>query len=381
MSAEQYQKRGVSPTKEDVHKAISGQDKGLFPGAFCKIVEDPAGDPAFCSVMHADGAGTKSALAYIRYRETGDANAFGGTAQDSIVMNVDDLLCVGALGGFVVSNTIGRNAHRVGGDAVKALIEGYAAFAESMAGHGISMFPAGGETADVGDLVNTVIVDSTVFVRLRRDRVVDCADIRAGDAIVGLSSTGRAVYEKAENSGIGSNGLTAARHLMLSKYYAEKYPETFSATLDMADVYCGRFRMEDVLPGSSMTVGDALLSPTRTYAPIVKDVLENAFGEVHGIVHCTGGGQKKCVSFGSGLHYVKDNPFPVPPLFAAIRESGNMELDEMYQIFNMGHRMEIYCDPQAADAIAAISQKYGVEARVVGRVEKSRDGKNAVTIG
>lgn len=373
-----YGARGVSATKDEVHAAIKGQDRGLFEGAFCKIIEDPCGDPDFCAAMHADGAGTKSALAYIKYRETGDVSAFFDLAQDSAVMNLDDLLCVGATGPFVMSNTIGRNAHRVGGEAIAAVIAGYQAFVDKMRDFGIEIVLSGGETADVGDLVGTLIVDSTFFVRMRRRDVIDCSAIRPGDVIVGLASFGQAVYEDRYNAGMGSNGLTGARHLLLCSDYAEKYPETYSSTIDRAMVYSGKYRLEDRLPGAEVSVGDAILSPTRTYAPIVGRLLGRA--GLHAMIHCTGGGQVKCRSFGRGIHYIKDNLFPTPPLFAAIAQSGQIAPREMYQVFNMGHRMELYCTEEFAKFAIETAESFGVAARIVGRTEASPDGKNRVTI-
>lgn len=381
MQAESYLSRGVSPTKDDVKSAISGQSKGIIPGAFCKIIADPMGDPDFCAAMHADGAGTKSTLAYIGYRETGNAEYFRGIAQDSIVMNLDDLICIGAVDNFLVSNTIGRNAHRIDKTVLKNVIDGYQDFINNMKTYGINITMTGGETADVGDLVATIIVDSTVFVRLPRSKVIDCERIRPGDVIVGLASFGQAVYEQSYNSGIGSNGLTAARHLLLAHDYAAKYPETYSPTLENSKVYCGRYRFEDILPGSNQTAGAAILSPTRTYLPIMKEVLESLAGKIHGMIHCTGGGQVKCKSFGKGLHYIKDNLFPTPPLFAAIKASGEIKPAEMYQVFNMGHRLEVYCDQETAVQIIAIAAKYHVEAKIVGRVEANdHTTENKVTV-
>ncbi|MDD6800676.1 MAG: AIR synthase-related protein [Firmicutes bacterium] len=375
-----YLSRGVSSTKDDVHRAIEKIDKGEFAGAFCKLIKDPYGSPDWCAAMHADGAGTKSALAYIKYNETGDFSAFSDIAQDSLVMNLDDLLCVGATDGFVMSNTIGRNAHRVDGKAIRSIIEGYETFLTKMKRYGVNITMSGGETADVGDLVSTLIVDSTFFVRMRRSDVVDCGNIVPGDVIVGFASFGKAVYEDKYNSGIGSNGLTAARHLLLSKYYAEKYPETYSPTIDISKVYCGKYRFEDKLPGSEQTVGDAILSPTRTYAPIVREALNSFRSEIHGMVHCTGGGQVKCRNFGNGIHYIKDNLFDVPPLFCAISENGDISQKEMYQVFNMGHRLEMYCSEKTAGELIGIAAKYGVDAKIVGYTEKSGSTLNAVTI-
>ncbi len=375
-----YMSRGVSATKDEVHSAIKKQDKGLFAGAFCKIIPDPCGDPAYCAAMHADGAGTKSSLAYIKFKETGDRSAFYNIAQDSVVMNLDDLLCIGATDGFVLSNTIGRNAHRVDGQAIKAVIDGYTDFCDMLKSHGIGITMSGGETADVGDLVSTLIVDSTFFVRMKRSDVIDCDNIKAGDVIVGFASYGKASYEKAYNAGMGSNGLTAARHLMLSHEYAAKYPETYSNTIDDSKVYCGKYSVSDILPGTDVSVVDAILSPTRTYAPIIKEILDQKRSAVHGMIHCTGGGQAKCKNFGSGIHYIKDNLFEIPPLFAAIQENGDIGDREMYQVFNMGHRMELYCDRADADFMIETAKKYGVEAKIVGYTEASADGLNHVTI-
>ena len=375
-----YMSRGVSATKDEVHSAIKKQDRGEFAGAFCKIIADPAGDPAYCAAMHADGAGTKSSLAYIKYKETGDLSALYNIAQDSVVMNVDDLLCIGATDGFILSNTIGRNAHRVGGEAIKSVIDGYTDFCELLRSYGVGITMSGGETADVGDLVNTLIVDSTFFVRMKRSDVIDCDNIRPGDVIVGLSSFGKAVYEKNYNAGMGSNGLTAARHLLLSHDYAAKYPETYSNTIDDSKVYCGKYRVDDILPGTDVTVVDAILSPTRTYAPIIKEILDKNRAAVHGMIHCTGGGQAKCKNFGQEIHYIKDNLFDTPPLFAAIAENSDISEREMYQDFNMGHRMEIYCSESDAQFMIDTAKKFGVDARIVGHTEKSCDEFNHVTI-
>ena len=377
-----YMSRGVSSSKEEVHSAVKALGRGVFSGAFCQLIEDPAGDPGYCAAMHADGAGTKASLAYIKFRETGDYGAFFDIAQDSTVMNLDDLLCVGALDGFVMSNTIDRNAHRVDGAAIKAVIEGYRSFAAEMGKYGVGITMSGGETADVGDLAATLIVNSTFFVRMKRSDVIDCDRIAAGDVIVGLSSYGQANYEKRYNAGMGSNGLTAARHLMLSKYYAETYPETYSPTIAYEKVYCGKYRLEDPLPGTPVSVGDAILSPTRTYAPILKR-LHDEKAVLHGIVHCTGGGQVKCRGFGHGLRYVKDDLFDVPPLFLAIADAGEMAPEEMYQTFNMGHRMEIFCPEEEAAHIIAASGSFGVAAKRIGYVEKAGDPAaegNAVVI-
>jgi len=380
MSTE-YLDRGVSPTKEDVHRAIAKHSAGEVPGAFCKVIPDPAGDPSMLAVMHADGAGTKSSVAYLLYAETGDASAFRGIAQDSLVMNTDDLLCVGATTGFLVSNTIGRNAHRVRGDVIAALIDGYESCAEMLRGHGIEITLTGGETADVGDLVRTVIADSTVFARVPRASVGDFSRVAPGDVIVALSSTGKANYESEENSGIGSNGLTLARHALLAHSYAERFPESFSETIPVDKVYCGRFQLKDDLPGSSKNVAWGLLSPTRTYLPIVRAILASDLAQqVTGILHCSGGGQTKCRGFGRGLHYVKDALFPTPALFQAIQDSG-IEPKQMYQVFNMGHRMELYVRPTAAAGVVEAAARFGVEAKIVGRIEANPGaGANRVTI-
>ena len=376
MSAESYLSRGVSPTKDDVKKAVSGQSGGVFPGTFCKLVEDIAGDPDYCLAVHADGAGTKSSAAYLAYRETGDVGWFSSLAQDSLVMNTDDLACVGAVSGLSLSNTIGRNAHRVDGACIAAVIRGYDAVIEKLRGLGIDIRMTGGETADVGDLVRTIIVDSTLVARVRRDEVVNASGIKPGHVIVGLSSSGKASYEDKENSGISSNGLTAARHMLLSKYYLEKYPESVSETIPADKVYCGKFRLEDRLPGSSLTVGEAILSPTRTYLPVISEVLSKHRESISGIIHCTGGGQAKCKDFGKNLRYVKDNLFPFPPIFQAIFESGEIPLREMYQVFNCGHRIEFYCDESAVQDIIAIAAHFGIEAKVIGHVEALPEGSS-----
>ncbi len=376
-----YQARGVSATKDDVHRAVAEQARGLFPGAFCKILPDPAGDPDWCAAFHADGAGTKSSLAYLMVREHADPSWYAGLAQDALVMNTDDLLCIGAVDDFYLSNTIGRNAHRIDGAGVAALIRGYDKAIGKLAQSGIRVTMTGGETADVGDLVRTVICDSTVYVRLRRDRVIDAGKIGPGLVIVGLASFGKMKGEERENSGIGSNGLTAARHLLLHPDYRERYPESYSDTLPRDLAYCGRFRLDDPLPASGLTVGEALLSPTRTYLPVVRDILDAVPGKVHGIVHCTGGGQAKCRDFGRGVRIVKDNLFDLPPIFQAIRASGQISDQEMHQVFNMGHRMELYCLPDAAQAILSICRSWSLDARIVGYTEAApAGGPNEVVI-
>jgi phosphoribosylformylglycinamidine cyclo-ligase len=376
-----YDALGVSATKDDVHAVIDKMDAGLFPGAFCKILPDTiTGDPQYCLVMHADGAGTKSTLAYLAWKETGKTDWFQGIATDSLIMNLDDLLCIGATTGFILSNTIGRNAHRVSGQIIKEIVQGYMDNIESLKKYGVQIEMAGGETADVGDLVQTVIVDSTLTVRMKRSDVIDCRNIKPGDVIVGISSTGKSTYEKLENSGIGSNGLTAARHEVLSHYYADKYPEAYSSTIPKANVFRGKYRLEDRL-NQNLTIGQALLSPTRTYAPILQKLFETVKREdIHGIVHCTGGGQQKCRNFGSNIHYIKDNLFPTPDLFQMIADLKYMEPKEMYKVFNMGHLLEVFCDAKTADKVIAASKAFGVDAKIVGRCEKSKENKNAVTI-
>lgn len=386
--ATEYERRGVSSTKEDVHDALVGISAGLFPSAFCKIIPDLAGDDTMASVMHADGAGTKAAVAYIRFKETGDAEVFKGIAQDSLVMNIDDLICVGAVDDFIVSSTIGRNAQRVGGAVVRALIHGNEEFAARLRALGIRVSLAGGETADVGDLVRTVIVDSTVIVRLPRAKVIDCTRIRPGDLIVGLSSSGRARYEDDENSGIGSNGLTLARHVLLKSTYKERHPETFAETVDPSAVYTGRFELQDGLPGTKRDLAWGLLSPTRTYAPVIRAILDGAGAgadaggdrEVSGIVHCSGGGQAKCRRFGAGLHFIKDALFEPPAIFRCIEDAG-VPSQDLFQVFNMGHRMELYCRPGAVKDIIDAGARFGIEAKVVGRIEANPDApSNAVTV-
>ncbi len=378
--SEAYMSRGVSASKTEVHKAVANLDKGLFSGAFCQLIADPCGDPAYCAAMHADGAGTKSSLAYIKFKETGAYSAFSDIAQDSMVMNLDDLLCVGATEGFVMSNTIGRNAHRVDGNAIKSVIEGYMTFVSKMRDYGVDITMSGGETADVGDLVSTLIVDSTFFVRMKRAHVIDCNNIRPGDVIVGFASFGKADYEDRYNAGMGSNGLTAARHLLLCHDYYTKYPETFSDTIDESKVYCGKYRFHDILPGTDVSVGDAILSPTRTYAPVVKSILDGGRERIHGMVHCTGGGQAKCKNFGRGLHYIKDNLFDTPPLFKLIGENSDIGDKEMYAVFNMGHRLEMYCEEKEAADLIKRAERFGVEARIIGRIEENAGNGNKVTI-
>ena len=379
--AESYLSRGVSPTKDDVKKAVANQDKGVFPGAFCKLIEDLAGDPEYCTAIHADGAGTKSSVAYIAYRETGDLKWFRGIAQDSLVMNTDDLACVGAIEKLSLSNTIGRNAHRVDGKCIAAVIEGYNDIVGKLQDMGFDLSMCGGETADVGDLVRTLIVDSTIVTRVARKNVINAANIKPGHVIVGVASFGQATYEDSYNSGVSSNGLTAARHMLLCKDYLKEYPESVSETIPEDKVYCGKFRLSDKLPNSEQTVAEAILSPTRTYLPVIRDVLEKYRESISGIIHCTGGGQAKCRDFGKNIRIVKDNLFPFPPIFQAIYESGEIPMKEMFQVFNCGHRIEFYCDESVAQGIIDIAGKYNIEARIVGHVEALPEGsENQVVI-
>ena len=382
-SQNRYNQRGVSSSKEEVHKVVDKMDRGLFPGAFCKITQDAlTGRDAFCNVIHSDGAGTKSILGYLWYRETGDASIFKGIAQDSLVMNLDDLACVGAWDRVMISSTVNRNARNFPGEALAALIEGTEEFLQSMRDLGITVSSGGGETADVGDLTGTVAVDSCAVAIMERKRVIDNSHIRPGLAIVGLSSSGQASYETSENSGIGSNGLTSARHELLSKYYLEKYPETCDPNTPEEYIYCGTYRMSDPLAGSGLSVGKALLSPTRTYLPLAKAISEELGGELKGLVHCSGGGQTKCMRFGTGVHHIKDNLFKMPPLFAEIQKASGTTDEEMYQVYNMGHRLEVYCTPQLVEEVIAISSSFGIEAQVVGRTEPSDrpNQENHVTI-
>jgi phosphoribosylformylglycinamidine cyclo-ligase len=383
MSAESYLSRGVSPTKDEVKKAVAGQSAGEFPGSFCKLNADIAGDPDYVCSIHADGAGTKSSAAYLQYMETGDPRSFFSLAQDSLVMNIDDLACIGATDGFILSNTIGRNAHRVNGSCIAEIIKGYDHIIELLNEYGIRITMAGGETADVGDLVRTVIIDSTVVVRLRKEHVINASNIRPGNLIVGLSSTGKSVYEEKENSGISSNGLTAARHMILSKYYYERYHESLSETIPAEKAYCGKYKLSDQLPNTCMTVGEAILSPTRTYLPILGKILPKISESVTGIIHCTGGGLAKCKDFGRNVRYVKDNLFELPPVFREIFASGEISEKELYQVFNCGHRLEIYCEKEAVGEIISASESMGVEAKVIGHVESATrpDGNEVVIRG
>ncbi|MCK5443643.1 MAG: phosphoribosylformylglycinamidine cyclo-ligase [Maribacter sp.] len=370
-NSERYNQRGVSASKEDVHNAIKNIDKGLFPNAFCKIVPDYlTNDEDYCLVMHADGAGTKSSLAYMYWKETGDVSVWKGIAQDALIMNIDDLICVGATNHIMLSSTIGRNKNLIPGEVISAIINGTEELISDLEKHGMIIHSTGGETADVGDLVRTIIVDSTVTARLKRSEVIDNGNIQAGDVIVGFESFGQAVYEKEYNGGMGSNGLTSARHDVFSKYLAQKYPESFDASVPEELVYSGTVKLTDAIADSPLDAGKLVLSPTRTYAPIVKKILEKYnSSDIHGMVHCSGGGQTKILHFVDNLHILKDNLFPIPPLFRLIQEQSKTDWQEMYQVFNCGHRLEIYANKTAAEDLIAISKSFGVDARIVGRVE------------
>jgi phosphoribosylformylglycinamidine cyclo-ligase len=373
-----YAARGVSASKGEVHAVVDGLDRGLFPGAFCKLTEDVlTGDPALCNVTHSDGSGTKALLAYLRWRETGDASVFRGIAQDSVVMNVDDLLCVGAVDRILLSSTVNRNARRIPGAVLRELIEGTEDCLERLRQAGVGIRSGGGETADVGDLTATLTVDSTATAVLRRDRVVDAGRIRPGLAIVGVASGGTCGWEAGENSGIGSNGLTSARHELLSRHHAEAYPETYDSAMPRELAYCGPHRMSDPLPGSALSVGQALLSPTRTYAPVVVGLLrELGVGRLPGLIHCSGGGQTKCLRFGQGVRHVKDNLFPVPPIFAEIARCSGTSEREMHQVYNMGHRLEVYVDQKDVHVVTQLCDSLGVKSQVIGYTEGSADGRS-----
>ena len=408
MSNQRYMMRGVSAAKEDVHNAIRNIDKGIFPQAFCKIIPDIlGGDPDFCNIMHADGAGTKSSLAYMYWKETGDLSVWKGIAQDALIMNTDDLLCVGAVDNILVSSTIGRNKMLIPGEVISAIINGTDELMQELRDMGIGIYGTGGETADVGDLVRTIIVDSTVTCRMRRSDVIDNANIRPGDVIVGLSSCGQATYEKEYNGGMGSNGLTSARHDVFAKYLAEKYPESYDHAVPEDLVYSGKYKLteapsplplwgsasdadntqqrlggNEALPqrgsGEGVSMGKLVLSPTRTYAPVVKKMLDEMRADIHGMVHCTGGAQTKVLHFvGDNCRVVKDNMFPVPPLFRIIQEESQTDWAEMYKVFNMGHRLEVYVAPQDAERVIAISKSFNIDAQVVGRIE---EGRRSLTI-
>ncbi len=371
MSDNRYQQRGVSAGKEDVHRAIQNLDKGIFPNAFCKIIPDIlGGDADYCNIMHADGAGTKSSLAYLYWKETGDLSVWEGIAQDAIVMNTDDLLCVGATNGMLLSSTIGRNKNLIPGEVIAAIINGTESFLAKLRKMGIGIHLTGGETADVGDLVRTVIVDSTVTARIKRKDVIE-NKIQTGDVIVGFSSFGQASYEDGYNGGMGSNGLTSARHDVFAKYLAEKYPESFDHAVPAALVYSGNHHLTEESPVAGVDVGKMVLSPTRTYAPIVMKILENHRPAIHGMIHCSGGAQTKVMHFIKNLHIIKDALFDTPPLFSLIQQSSGTDWKEMYKVFNMGHRLEIYTNEKAAQEMISISSQFGVDAKIVGHVESS----------
>lgn len=375
-----YDLRGVSASKEDVHNAIKNIDKGLYPKAFCKIIPDIlGGDPEYCNIMHADGAGTKSSLAYMYWRETGDLSVWRGIAQDALIMNIDDLLCVGATDNILVSSTIGRNKKLVPGEVISAIINGTDELLAQLRDMGVGVYATGGETADVGDLVRTIIVDSTVTCRMRRTDVVDNANIAAGDVIVGLASYGQAAYEAEYNGGMGSNGLTSARHDVFAKVYAQKYPESYDSAVPTELVYSGTQLLENSVDGAPVNAGKLVLSPTRTYAPVIKAILNEMRPRIHGMVHCSGGAQTKVLHFVDNKHVIKDNLFPTPPLFALIARESGTDWAEMYKVFNMGHRMEIYVSPGDAARIIAISESFGIPARIIGRVEYNPQG-NRLTI-
>jgi len=362
--------RGVSASKEDVHQAIANLSKGLYPKAFCKVVEDSLGnDPAFCNVMHADGAGTKSSLAYLYWKETGDLNVWKGIAQDAVIMNIDDLLCVGAINHILISSTIGRNKNLIPGEVVSAIINGTEEVLQMLRDNGMNVVLTGGETADVGDLVRTVIVDSTVVARMPRNEVISNDRIQSGDVIVGLSSFGQAKYESSYNGGMGSNGLTSARHDVFHKLFKKKYPESFDPSLPDDLVYSGRYNLTDPAPGTSLDMGKLVLSPTRTYAPVIVEVLKSLRAQIHGLVHCSGGAQTKVLHFIENLHVVKDNLFDTPPLFKIIQEESGTEWKEMYKVFNMGHRMEVYLEEKYAGEVIDIAHQYGVDAQIIGKVQ------------
>ena len=380
MSSNRYSQRGVSADKEDVHNAIRNIDKGLFPKAFCKVVPDIlTNDPEYCVVMHADGAGTKSSLAYMYWKETGDLSVWKGIAQDALVMNLDDLLCVGITDNILLSSTIGRNKKVIDGNVIKSIIEGTEELIHEMSKFGVKIISTGGETADVGDLVRTIIVDSTVTARIKRKDVIDNSNISEGDVIVGLESSGTSIYEKSYNGGMGSNGLTSARHDLFHKYLSKKYPESYDPAIEDSLVYTGTLKITDQIKELNLDVGKLVLSPTRTYAPIIKCVLDNCNNnDIHGIIHCSGGAQTKVLHFIDDLHIVKDNLFPIPPLFKLIHNQSKTSMKEMFKVFNMGHRMELYVNPKVADDIIEISKSFDVDAKKIGFVEKS--SKKRLTI-
>jgi phosphoribosylformylglycinamidine cyclo-ligase len=378
--SKRYAQRGVSASKEDVHNAIKNVDKGLYPKAFCKIVPDYlTNDTDYCLVMHADGAGTKSSLAYMYWKETGDLTVWKGIAQDALIMNIDDLLCIGATENIMLSSTIGRNKNLIPGEVISAIINGSEELLQELNNFGISIYSTGGETADVGDLVRTIIVDSTVTARLKRSEIIDNANIKAGDVIVGLESFGQATYEKEYNGGMGSNGLTSARHDVFEKYLAKKYPESYDHAVPDDLVYSGNIKITDAVADVSLNAGKLVLSPTRTYAPIIKKMLESHRENVHGMVHCSGGAQTKILHFIDDLHIIKDNLFDVPPLFKMIQEQSKTDWREMYQVFNCGHRMELYVPKEIAESLITISKSFDVDAKIIGRVEESKIKKLTIS--
>lgn len=373
MNKQRYGLRGVSASKEDVHEAIKNIDKGIYIKSFCKIIPDIlGGDSNYCNIMHADGAGTKSSLAYIYWKETGDLSVWKGIAQDALIMNVDDLLCVGATNNILLSSTIGRNKNLIPGEVISTIINGTNELCEELTKLGVSVYPTGGETADVGDLVRTIIVDSTVACRMKREDVIDNANIQAGDVIVGLSSSGQATYEHEYNGGTGSNGLTSARHDLFANYLAEKYPESYDSSIPKDLVYSGNMKLTEMIEELGVDAGKLLLSPTRTYAPVISLILKRLRGCIHGMIHCSGGAQTKILHFlGDGLHVVKDNLFPIPPLFKMIQEQSQTDWAEMYKVFNMGHRMEIYLPEEYANQVIELSRSFNIDAQIVGRVEEA----------
>jgi len=367
-----YDLRGVSASKEDVHNAIKNIDKGLFPKAFCKIVPDfLGGDPEYCNIMHADGAGTKSSLAYVYWKETGDLSVWKGIAQDALIMNIDDLICVGACENILLSSTIGRNKNKIPGEVISEIINATTELCNELSKLGINVIPTGGETADVGDLVRTIIVDSTVTCRMKRSDVIDASNIKAGDVIIGLSSSGKASYEDSYNGGMGSNGLTSARHDVFEKYLSAKYPESFDPEVPNELIYSGSYKLTQTIDNLNIDAGSLVLSPTRTYAPVVKKILDLYRKDIDGIIHCSGGAQTKVLHFVDNVHVIKDNLFPVPPLFNIIQKESETEWKEMYKVFNMGHRLEIYIQPQYAQHIIEISKSFNIDAKIIGRVEDS----------
>lgn len=377
--SDRYMQRGVSASKEDVHNAIKNLDKGIFPNAFCKVVPDLiAGDPTYCNIMHADGAGTKSSLAYLYWKETGDIGVWKGIAQDAIIMNIDDLLCVGATQNILLSSTIGRNKNLIPGEVISAIINGTEEVLQMLRDNGVNIISTGGETADVGDLVRTIIVDSTVTARMKREDVITNENIKPGQVIVGLASYGQASYEDEYNGGMGSNGLTSARHDVFHHSIADKYPESFDPSVPRDLVYSGSKKLTDAVEGSPLDAGKLVLSPTRTYAPIIVEVLKELRSKIGGLIHCSGGAQTKVLHFAKGVHIIKDNLFETPPLFKLIQEESGTDWKEMYKVFNMGHRMEIYIDEAYADEIISISKSFNVDAQIVGRVEKSDASKLSI---